>query len=170
MRLFAGRVSAIAQEVVKTLLSAGDIESERSSEVVADVEAVLKSYLETEKEVNERTRELLERTARGSQDYSRVRQQIAESKGIRVGDEALDYLLDQVVEMFSHSHNVEEIFAEDVEMRRKMAPIFKKHMHEDAELDGEVRGQLKHVKEGSREWDVEYARMTEIVKRKRGLS
>jgi uncharacterized protein len=170
MRLFAGRVSAIAQEVVKTLLAGGDIESERSSEVVADVEAVLKSYLETEKEVNERTRELLERSGRGSQDYSRVRQQIAESKGIRVGDEALDYLLDQVVEMFGHSHNVEEIFAEDVEMRRKMAPIFKKHMHEDAELDGEVRAQLRHVKEGSRDWDVEYARMTEIVKRKRGLS
>lgn len=170
MRLFSGRVSAIAQEVVKALLAAGDIETDRPNEVVADVEAVLKSYLETEKEVNERTRELLERTGRGTTEYSRVRTQIAESKGIRVGDEALDYLLDQVVEMFGHSHNVEEIFAEDVEMRRKMAPVFKKHMLQDAELDGEVRAQLKHVKEGSREWDVEYARMTEIVKRKRGLS
>ncbi len=170
MRLFAGRVSAIAQEIVKGLLAGGDIESERPNEVIADVEAVLKSYLETEKDVNERTRELLERTGRGTTDYSRVRQQIAESKGIRVGDETLDYLLDQVVEMFGHSHNVEEIFSEDLVMRRKMAPIFKKHMTADADLDAEVRSQLKHVKEGSRDWDVEHARMTEIVKRKRGLS
>ena len=170
MRLFAGRVSAIAQEVVKTLVAAGDIETERPGEVVADVEAVLKSYLETEKEVNERTRELLERTGRGTTEYSRVRAQIADSKGIKVGDEALDYLLDQVVEIFGHSHNVEEIFAEDVELRRKMAPIFKRHMQLDADLDAEVRAQLKHVREGSRDWDVEYARMTEIVKRKRGLA
>jgi hypothetical protein len=170
MRLFAGRVAPIAQEVVRTLIAAGDIETERSGEVIADVEAVLKSYLETEKEVNERTRELLERTGRGTTDYSRVRTQIADSKGIKVGDDALDYLLDQVVAMFGHSHNVEEIFAEDVELRRKMSPIFKKFMMQDDELDKEIRAQLKHVKEGSRDWDVEYGRMTEVIKRKRGLS
>ena len=170
MRLFSGHVSPIAAEVVRTLTAANDIETEVPKEVTLDVESILKSYLATEREVNDRTRELLERTGRGANEFPRVRNQIADQKGIKVGDDMLDYLLDQVVEMFSHSHNVEEIFAEDVEMRRKMAPIFKKHMHEDAELDGEVRGQLKHVKEGSREWDVEYARMTEIVKRKRGLS
>jgi len=170
MRLFAGRVSPIAQEVVKVLLASGDIEAEHPTEVVLDVEAVLKNYLAMEKEVNEKTRELLERTSRGNDQYSRVREQIADSKGIKVGDETLDYLLDQVVEMFGHSKNVDEIYAQDVELRRKMAPVFKKHMGEDDKLDAEVRAQLKHVREGSREWDVEYARMVEIVKRKRGLA
>ena len=170
MRLFAGRVSPIAQEIVKALVSSGDIEAERPTEVVLDVEAVLKNYLSMEKDVNDKTRELLERTSRGNDQYSRVREQIADSKGIKVGDETLDYLLDQVVEMFGHSKNVDEIYAQDVELRRKMAPIFKKHMGEDDKLDGEVRAQLKHVKEGSREWDIEYARMVEIIKRKRGLT
>jgi hypothetical protein len=170
MRLFAGRVAPIAQEIVKSLVASRDIETEAPTEVVADIEAVLKGYLETEREVNERTRELLERTGRGTSEYGRVRTQIAESKGIKVGEDALDYLLDQVVEMFSYSNNVDEIYAEDVELRRKMAPVFKKHMLQDSELDSEIRAQLKHVKEGSREWDVEYARMTEIIKRKRGLS
>jgi len=38
-----------------------------------------------------------------------------------------------------HSANVEEVFAEDVEMRRKMAPILKRHMAVDEEVEREVR-------------------------------
>lgn len=169
MRLFAGQIAPIAQEVVRSLTAAGDIETENPKEVTLDVESVMKQYLAAEKEVNDRTRELLERTGRGSTEYARVRLQIAEQKGIKVGDEMLDYLLDQVVEIFHHSANVEEIFAEDVEMRRKMAQIFKKHLAQDAELDTEVRAQLRHMTEGSRTWDVEYARVMEQVKRKKGL-
>jgi hypothetical protein len=169
MRLFAGRVSPISQEVVKVLLAAGDIEAEHPTEVVLDVESVLKNYLTMEKDVNEKARELLDRTGRGTEQYSRVREQIADSKGIKVGDETLDYLLDQVVEMFGHSRNVDEIYAQDVELRRKMAPIFKKHMGEDDKLDAEVRAQIRHVKEGTRDWDIEYSRQAEIIKRKRGL-
>jgi hypothetical protein len=169
MRLFSGHVSPIAVEVVRTLTAANDIETEVPKEVTLDVESILKSYLATEREVNDRTRELLERTGRGPNEFSRVRNQIADQKGIKVGDDMLDYLLDQVVEMFHHSANVEEIFAEDVEMRRKMAQIFKKQLAQDAELDSEVRGQLRHMTEGSRTWDVEYARVMEQVKRKKGL-
>src|SRR4029077_19118566 len=119
--------------------------------------------------VNERTKELLERTGRGSTEYNRVREQIAESKGIKVGDETLDYLLDQVVEMLNHSHNVDEIYVEDVVLRRKMAPVFKKHMGVDSSLDTEVRAQLLHMKKGSSTWDIEYQRVLEQVKRKKGL-
>jgi uncharacterized protein len=169
MRLFASHVSPIATECVRVLLASNDIEAESPKEVEADVESVLKSYLQTEHEVNDRTKELLERTGRGTTEYNRVREQIADSKGIKVGDEALDYLLDQVVEMLNHSHNVEEIYAEDIVLRRKMAPIFKKHMGVDSSLDADVRAQLRHVKEGSSTWDIEYQRVLEQVKRRKGL-
>jgi uncharacterized protein len=170
MRLFSGRISPIATEVVRVLSAANDIECGSSKEVVADIEAVLKQYLSTEKDVNEKTKDQLERTGRGMTEFGRLRVQMAEQQGIKVGDEMLDYLLDQVVNIFHHSANVDEIFAEDVELRRKMAPIFKKNMSEDAELDSEVRAQLRHITEDSRSWDVEYARVLEQVKRKRGLS
>src|SRR5580704_15633447 len=149
MRLFSSHVTPIATECVRILLAANDIEAESPKEVEADVESVLKSYLTTEHEVNERTKELLERTGRGSTEYNRVREQIADSKGIKVGDETLDYLLDQVVEMLNHSHNVDEIYVEDIVLRRKMIPVFKKHMAQDSSLDGEVRAQLRHVQEGT---------------------
>jgi hypothetical protein len=169
MRLYSGKVQAIATEVVRALLAAKDIEAERPKEVEADVAAVLNQYVTAEREVNERAKDLLERTHKPATEYQRVRQLVADEKGIKVGDDALDYLLDQVVEMLMHSNNVDEVFVEDVELRRKMAPVFKKHMAVDASLDTEVRAQLRHVREGTRDWEVEYARVLEQVKRRKGL-
>ncbi|HTQ42518.1 MAG TPA: DUF507 family protein [Polyangiaceae bacterium] len=169
MRLYSGKVPAISTEVVRGLLAAKDIEAHSPKEVEADVTAVLNQYLSDEREVNERAKDVLERTGKGQNDFQRVRALVADEKGIKVGDETLDYLLDQVVEMLMHSNNVEEVFASDVDLRRRMAPVFKKHMAVDAALDTEVRAQLRHVKEGTREWEVEYARVLEQVKRRKGL-
>ncbi len=172
MRLYSAKVPSIAQEVVRSLLSSKDIDLEDAGaqkEVVADVESVLRSYLEIERIVDEKTRDLLQRTGRGTNEFGKVRQQLAENQGIKVGDETLDHLLDQVVAMLMHSSHVEEVYAEDVALRRRMAPIFKKHMQVDADVDTEVRAQMKHVKEGTSQWDIEYTRVLEGVKRKRGL-
>jgi uncharacterized protein len=169
MRLYSGKVPAIASEVVRVLLTSNDIESEKPTEVEADVASVLKQYLSDEREINERAKDILERTGKPQSDLQRVRALVAEEKGIKVGDESLDYLLDQVVEMLMHSTNVEEVYVEDVALRRKMAPIFKKHMAVDAALDAEVRGQLRHLREGSREWEIEYVRVLEQARRRKGL-
>lgn len=172
MRLYSAKVPSIAQEVVRTLLSSKDIDLEDAGaqkEVVADVESVLRSYLEAERRVDDKTRDLLQRTGRGQNEFGKVREQLAEHEGIKVGDEMLDYLLDQVVAMLMHSSHVEEVYAEDVVLRRHMAPLFKKHMQVDTDVDTEVRAHIKHVKEGTTQWDIEYARALETVKRRRGL-
>jgi hypothetical protein len=170
MRLYSAKVPVIAADVVKVLIASKDIEAEHPREVEADVASVLNNYLTTEKEVNERAKDLLERTGRPQTEYNRLRQLVADEKGIKLGEDMLDYLLDQVVEIFNYSANVDEIFCEDVELRRKMAPIFKKHMAVDASVDAEVRAQIKHVQEGSRTWEIEYARVLEQVKRKHGIA
>ncbi len=169
MRLYSGKVPAIATEVVRTLLASKDIEAESPKQVEADVTAVLNQYVVDEREVNDRAKDILERTHKPPSEYSRVRQLAADEKGIKVGDDTLDYLLDQVVEMLMHSSHVDEVFVEDVELRRKMAPVFKKHMAVDSTVDAEVRAQLRHVREGTRDWEIEYARVLEQVKRKKGL-
>jgi hypothetical protein len=169
MRLYSGKTPAIATEVVRALLSSKDIEAESPKEVEADVASVLNQYLSDEREVNERAKDILERTGKSQADFARVRGMVADEKGIKVGDDSLDYLLDQVVEMLMHSNNVDEVFVEDIELRRKMAPIFKKHMAVDAAIDAEVRAQLRHVREGTREYDVEYNRVLEQVKRRKGV-
>ena len=170
MRLFSGKIPAIATEAVRALLASKDIETESPKEVEADIASVLTQYLADEREVNERAKDVLERTGKPQSEYNRVRALVADEKGIKVGDETLDYLLDQVVEMLMHSGNVDEVYVEDVELRRKMAPVFKKHMAVDEALDAEVRAHLKNLREGTAAWDVEYAKVVDQVKRKRGLS
>ena len=172
LKLYGPKIPAIAQEVVRALLSGKHIELEEPAaqkEVIADVESVLKGYLDTERSVDDKTRDLLERTNRGPNEFPRVREQLAQQAGIKTGDETLDYLLDQVVSILMHSSHVDEVFAEDLVLRKTMAPIFKKHMSADNELDAEVRGQIRHVKEGTSQWDIEYTRALELAKRKRGL-
>jgi hypothetical protein len=39
----------------------------------------------------------------------------------------------------------------------------------DSTLDAEVRAQLRHVREGTRDWEIEYAKVLEQVKRRKGL-
>jgi uncharacterized protein len=169
MRLYAGKVPAVATEVVRALLAPHAIESEHPKEVEADVASVLNQYLADERDVNERAKDVMERTRKPQTDFQRVRALVADEKGIKVGDEALDYLLDQVVEMLMHSNNVDEVFVEDVDLRRTMAPVFKKHMAVDSTLDADVRAQLRHVREGTRDWEIEYAKVLEQVKRRKGL-
>ena len=169
MRLYSGKVPTIASEVVRALVSANDIEAEKPKEVEADVAAVLTQYLSDEREVNERAKDVLQKTGKPQTEYQRVRNLVADEKGIKVGEDMLDYLLDQVVEMLMHSANVDEVFAADVDLRRRMAPVFKKHMAVDDAMDQEVRAKLRHLREGTREWDVEYARVLEQVRRTRGV-
>ena len=94
MRLFSGKIPAIATEAVRALLTSKDIETERPKEVEADIASVLTQYLADEREVNERAKDVLERTGKPQSEYQRVRALVADEKGIKVGDDALDYLLD----------------------------------------------------------------------------
>lgn len=169
MRLYSGKVTTIAGEIVKTLADASQIETENPREVQADVESVLNQYLRMDKEAADKAKDAMQSRGIPNTDFTRMKKLAAEQMGIKIGDETIDYLLDQILEILMHSANVDEIFAEDVELRRKMAPILKRHMAVDEELEREVRGKLRHVEEGTRTWEVEYTRMMEEIRRRKGL-
>ncbi|MCS6900631.1 MAG: DUF507 family protein [Myxococcales bacterium] len=169
MRLYSGKVGAIASDSVKELLAAGQIECESPREVEKDIAAVLSNYVKLEQEVLEQARDWQQRRNLPPSELPRLRRAAAEQKGIKIGEDTLDFLLDQVVEMLLHSGNVDEVFAEDHELRRTMGKIFKKHMAADEELEQEIRSKLKHVQEGTSTWEVEYQRMKEEIRRRKGL-
>jgi hypothetical protein len=169
MRLFSSKVPVIAAEVVKKLVAESDLETEAPAEVEKDVGAVLNEYLRLEREVTSKTKELMEGRKLPPSEFGRVKKSVAEQKGFKIGDESIDYLLDQVVEAFLYSQAVDEVFSSDLDLRRKMAPIFKKHMAVDDELDVEVRARIKHVEEGTPAWEIEYAKALEVVKRNKGM-
>ena len=102
-------------------------------------------------------------------EFGRVKKSVAEQRGLKVGEEVIEYLLDQIVEAYLYSANVEEVYASDLDLRRKMAPILKRHMLVEDELDREVRGRLKHVEEGTPAWEIEYSKTLELLKRSKGV-
>jgi hypothetical protein len=169
MRLYSGRIPAVASEIIKTLLKAGDIEAESPREVEADIASVLNGYLEAEREVTEQAKELMQSRGLNHQELGRMKSLVAEQRGIKLGDDALDYLLDQIVAMLMHSENVDEVFAEDVELRRKARVILNKEDAIGDEVDRETRARIKHVQEGTRTWEIEYRRVMEDIRRRKGL-
>ena len=169
MRLFSGQITPLSEEIVRALVDSKDFEVEAKREVVLDVESIFKSYLQTEREATEKAKDLL--STRGMQpgELQRIKKLVAEQKGIKVGDEMMDFLLDQLIEMLMHSNNVEEVFVEDHDLRRRMRPVLKKYLDVDNALDNEVRSRLKHVQEGTRTWEVEYQRVMSDIQRRKGL-
>jgi uncharacterized protein len=169
MRLYSGKIPAIAAEVVKTLSDAGDIAVADRGEAEMDVQAVLKEYLRLEREVTEKAKDVLQKRGLAYEQFGKVKRAIAGEKGFGLGDEGLDWMTTQMIESFMQSPHVEEIFVEDTVLRRRMVEVLKKHMLVDEELDEEVRRKIKNLEEGTATWEVEYTRVLEQIKRNRGL-
>ncbi|HEY6723465.1 MAG TPA: DUF507 family protein [Polyangiaceae bacterium] len=169
MRLSSAKIPAMAAEMVSLLTSAGDIETSSPREVQADLESVLGQYVRDESEVNEKAKELLAARGLPPTEFAKLKKLVAGDRKIKLGDDAIDYLLDQLVEMLMYSQHVDEVFAEDVQLRLRMRTPLRKAAADELKLQEAVRGQLKHVEEGTAIWEVEYQRMMDDIRRRKGL-
>lgn len=169
MRLYAGKVDTIAAEVIQKLTADGDIEVTDHGESTLDVAAVLKEYIRVDRELTDKAKDILEIRGLPHSALGRTKRQLADQKEFGLGDDAIIYICNQLVETFMQSRHVEEVFADDVTLRKKLKEIVRKHMAVDDELDSEVRDRIKNLQEGTSAWDLEYARVLEQIKQKHGL-
>jgi hypothetical protein len=169
MRLYTGKVPVIASEIVRTLVDAGDIEVGEPAEVELDVSAVLKEYIRVDRELTDKAKDLMESRKLPYSQFGKLKRSLAEEKDFGLGDEAISWISTQLLEMFMHSANVEEVFADDATMRRRLKDVLKKHMAVDEELDAEVRQRIKNLEEGTATWELEYGRVMDQIKQKHGL-
>lgn len=169
MWLHRAKIPQVAAEMVRTLKEGGDIETESPREVQADLEAVLTQYVADDQDINERARDLVATRGLPQSELGRMKKLVADQKHVKVGEEAIDYLLDQLIEILMHSNNVEEVFAQDHVLRLRMREPLRKQFAAEESLEQEVRGRLKHVQEGTQVWEVEYRRMMEDIKRRKGI-
>ena len=169
MKLFSGKVPIIAAEMARALIDDGDIESDSPEEVELDIQAVLKEYLRTDRELTEKAKDFCEKRGWPLSTYYKVKRKLAERQRFVTGDDAVDYIMEQIIGAFMHSQFVEEIFTEDHDLKRKMKVILKRHTEIEEEIDVEARAKIKNLQEGTRDWEIEYARAMDAVKRRRGL-
>ncbi|HJZ88200.1 MAG TPA: DUF507 family protein [Polyangia bacterium] len=169
MRLYSGKIPAVASEIIRSLSDAGDIEVGDVGEAQLDVEAVLKEFLRMEREITDRTKDLLESRSLPYDQFGKIKRAVAEERGFGLGEESLNWICNQILETFMQSAHVDEIYADDATMRRKMRDILKKHMQVDEALDEEVRRRIKNLQEGTATWEIEYQKVLEQIKRNRGI-
>ena len=169
MRLFSGKIPVISEEVVRVLTAEGDIETEQPNEVTLDIESVLKEYLRYDRMISDEAKNRLEARGLPYAQLGKLKQQVAKEQGAPQIDDVLPYLLDQILHMLFHSKNVDEVYAEDMALRKKVTDILKKHMDVGGDLDAEVRSKIKNLEEGTASFEIEYQRVMNDMKRKKGL-
>ena len=171
MRLYPKVIPIISREVVQRLMQDGDIEVEpmRVADAEMDLSAIMREYLANEERVNQATREALERRGYDYSKFNQVKREMADVRGFKMGDEGIEYVINQMIEFLLISRNVEEVFAADNVIRLKIHSVMKKHLDVDDEIDKEARSRLKHLQEGTSAFDIEYNKTVEQIRRARGL-
>jgi uncharacterized protein len=170
MRLYSGKIPLIAEELLRTLTANDDIELADEAEARLDLEAVLKEYQRQEREVLEEAKNRMEIRGLPYSQLGKMKSMVARERQLAVGEEMLPYLLEQLLTMLMHSQNVEEVFADDVTLRKKMTKIMRKHLDVEGELDAEVRSKIKNLQEGTASFEIEYQKAMEQLKRKKRLT
>ena len=169
MRLYAGKIPVIGAEIIKALVDAEEISVTDRAEAELDVQAVLKEYLRVEREITDKAKDLLQKRNLPYEQFGKVKRSLANEKGFGLGEEGLEWMTTQIIESFMQSLHVDEIFADDAGLRKRIVDILKKHMLVDDEVDAEVRRRIKNLEEGTATWEVEYQKALEQIKKNRRL-
>ncbi|HZA51472.1 MAG TPA: DUF507 family protein [Myxococcaceae bacterium] len=171
MRIYPKVIPIISREIVQKLTGDGDVEVEpmRIADAEMDMSAIMREYLANEERVNQATREALERRGYDASKFNQVKREMADVRGFKMGDEGIEYVINQMIEFLLVSRNVEEVYAQDNILRQKIHQVMKKHLDVDEEIDKEARARLKHLQEGTSAFDIEYSKTVEQIRRARGL-
>ncbi len=171
MRLYRSQIPGIAEDIIATLQLDGDIvvDNDDRTDAEQDIRAIMDEYLRQESRVVQETREFMEQHQITYDQFGRIKSQFADKRSHPTGDEGIRWIMGQVLENFMISRYVAEVFGEDRKMRKTLMRLFRKHLVEEADLDREVRGRLKNMRPGTDKWDIEYRRLMDEVRRKRGL-
>ena len=171
MRLYRGQARTIARDLCERLveLEAIEIDPMLKEEAEKDIESVLLEYIRTDREITDEARETAQTRGLGNAAFGRIKRRLAKDRGFGIGDDAVEWIVTQLTEILLHSGNIEEVYADDRDIRKTINKVLKTHANIEDELDREVRGKLKNLEEGSNAWDIEYERALGSLKRNKGL-
>lgn len=169
MKLYTAKIGTIAEETIRTLVGDGDIEVSDAHEAQLDIEAILKEYVRLDREITDKAKDLMEKRNLPYGEFGKIKRKMAEERQLALGEEATAWIANQILESFMQSAHVDEVFADDTVLRKKVRDILRKHMAVEDELDQEVRNRIKNLEEGTQAWELEYKRAMDQIKRKHGL-
>jgi hypothetical protein len=166
MRIYRKVVPKISKDIIRSLLAnrAIEVEDGHRDEAELDIAGVLVAYLNDVDRIHTDATEAIQRHGFSHHMLKKVKESLAETRKVVVGDGAEEYLIELLLKGLFESKHIEEVFMEDHELRKLVALAMKKYLGVDEELDREVRGRLKNLREGTQEWEVEYGRLIEQMR------
>ncbi len=161
MKIYRRVIPKIAKDVVRVLLvnHAIEVEDGRRDETELDVAGALVKYLNDLDQLTNDAKEAINRHNLSAESLGRVKKNIAGKRKLEIGDNSLQFVQDLIMGSLFDSKSVQEVFADDDELRDMISNAMDKYLGVDAELDREVRNRLKNLREGTVEWEDEYNRV-----------
>ena len=171
MKIYKSRIPIIAADVARALIDAEAVEvaAEQTSLFIQDIADVLTSYIETERKIHEEAQDLIANRNVDFSSLGRFKRELAKKCNFGLGDDAIDWLTDHIIDMLYHTENVEEIWADNPQIRKISREVLYRHTQIDDDLDAEVRAKIKNLSEGSVAWDVRYQQVLAELRRRKGL-
>lgn len=171
MKLYKVKIPVIAREVIETLCNEGAIEvaQENRQEAEMDLVAIMEEYLRRDNEVREAVREHMAQFSVPYDQYGKTRTQVAERFGHPTGDEVQRYLARQFIENFMISRFVDEVFAEDKDLYKRVREIVEQHDVDERALRAEAQEQIRNVSEGTMDYEIALSKAMRDVKKRHGL-
>ncbi len=161
MKIYRRVIPKIAKDVVRVLLvnRAIEVEDGRRDEAELDIAGVLVKYLNDVEQLNNDAKDALSRHKLSMDALARVKKNIASKRKLVVGSGDLEFVQSLMLDSLFNSTNIQEVFADDEELKEMIQAAMGKYLGVDAELDREVRNKLKNLREGTPEWESEYNRV-----------
>jgi hypothetical protein len=171
MKIYRKKINPISNAIVDTMVRDEDIEILGSlhNMVVKDVASFIEDYANSEDAISESAKTIVDRKGLPASQIPKVKNILAQEKGVKLGDEALEFLADKIIRYFLTEDSIDEVYSEDATMRKKIFDIFRRHLDVDDDIDREVRARIKNIPENSPIFKIEYQKVLREVKRKRGL-
>lgn len=166
MKIYRKVIPKIAKDSLRALLAsqAIDVEDGKRDEAELDLAGVIVRYLNDVDRVSNDATEAIQRHELDISQLSQVKVSIAKTRKVPLGSEALEHVLTGMVGALYDSRYIEEIYLEDHEVQKIIQDAMGKYLGVDAELDREVRGRLKNLREGTSEWELEYNRLIDQIR------
>ena len=171
MKLYKVKIPTIAKSVIETLCNEGaiEVELENRAESEKDLVAIMEEYIRRDAEMREAVKEHMSQANVPYDQFGKVRTQFSERWGLPSGDEVQRFLARQFIENFMISRFVDEVYAEDKELYKRVREIVEGHDVDERALRQEAADQIRNISEGTVDYEIALSKAMRDVKKRHGL-
>jgi hypothetical protein len=171
MKLYRSKVPVIAKEVIETLMAKGDIEvlPESIGETEEDMASIMEDYLRRDYAFRSQVKDYMADNRTPYGDYGKVRKQLSRQSGHPLRDDVFRFLARQFVEMLMITRFVEEVFADDEVIYKRVMEILRNHDVDEREIREVAADKVKNIREGTVDYEIALRGAVLDEKKRRGL-